>query len=305
MILTYVFLKRIQYENENGDSNTDLCNWFKDIIAKLWNEGNKRVNEELLCLSRGSMKSVLTYEGYVANGFRFHTRKRQRKRKTQNSGVMVKGDADSGQRDFYGLLEKVIVLEYDSLKDRTSPRVVMFKCKWFDVYDDRRGIQRDNFGSTLVNVSRRLKTNEPFALVSQIEQVFYVPTHNEAQWRIVIKTKPRNYFDFPNDEDDNDDESLWEQVEVQEVDALNENDQIDDDANYPLRDDVEPNFVDIDTLEPNEVDADVDEEFYEESSGYEEQEFSDSELSICSLNRELENVDFNSDSDSDSSTSGL
>ena len=85
----------------------------------------------------------------------------------------------------------------------------MFKCKWFDVYDDWKGIQKDKFGATLVNISRKLKTNEPFALVSQIEQVFYVPTHNEPQWRIVIKTKPRNYFDFPNDEDDNDDKSSW------------------------------------------------------------------------------------------------
>ena len=74
------------------------------------------VNEEFLCLARGPLKCVMAYEGYVTNGFRFHTKKRQRKRKTQNSGVMVKGDADSGQRDFYGLLEKVIVLEYDSLK---------------------------------------------------------------------------------------------------------------------------------------------------------------------------------------------
>ncbi|CAO2834629.1 unnamed protein product [Amaranthus hypochondriacus] len=101
------------------------------------------VNEELLRLARGSLKSVMAYEGYVANGFRFHTKKRQRKRTTQNSGVMVKGDAESGQRDFYGLLEKVLVLEYDSLKDKTSPRVVMLKCKWFDVYDDRKGIQKD------------------------------------------------------------------------------------------------------------------------------------------------------------------
>ena len=49
-------------------------------------------------------------------------------------------------KDFYGLLEKVIVLEYDSLKDRTSPRVVMFKSKWFDVYNDRRGSKRISLG---------------------------------------------------------------------------------------------------------------------------------------------------------------
>ncbi|CAO2816106.1 unnamed protein product [Amaranthus hypochondriacus] len=210
---------------------------------------------------------------------------------------MVKGDPESGQRDFYGLLEKALVLEYDSLKDRTSPRVVMFKCKWFDVYDDRKGIQKDKFGATLVNISRKLKTNEPFALVSQIEQVFYVPTHNEPQWRIVIKTKPRNYFDFPNDEYDNDDESLWDQVEIEEVNAVHEGEHIDDD-NYPDRNDMAPTYVDIEPMEFNDVNVDVDEDIDDESSGNDEEEFSDRESSICALDRELENVNLSSDSDS-------
>ena len=44
--------------------------------------------------------------------------------------------------------------------------------------------------------------------------------------------------------DNNDDESLWEQVEVQEINALNENDQIDDDDddNYLVSNDVRAKF---------------------------------------------------------------
>ncbi|KAL2901388.1 DNA-directed RNA polymerase subunit beta, partial [Bienertia sinuspersici] len=171
-------------------------------ITHLWNEGDEQISEELLCLAKGPLKGVITYEGYVTNGFRFHIKRRQRKRRTQNSGVMVKGDKESGEKKFYGILEKVVVLEYDTLKDRTSPRVVLFK-----------GIKGDKFGNTLINVTRKLKTNEPFALASQIMQIFYVPTHNKPQWRIVIETKPRNYFDFPNDEksdDYDDDTSLWD-----------------------------------------------------------------------------------------------
>lgn len=129
------------------------------------------------------MKGVVTYEGYTLNGFRFHTKKRQRKRKTQNSFVMVKGDEESGENDIFGILEKVIILEYDTLKDRTSPRVDLFFCKWFDVFDEKRGLVKDKFGSTLVNITRTLKTNEPFALASQIHQVLYLPTHNEPLWK--------------------------------------------------------------------------------------------------------------------------
>ena len=49
-------------------------------------------------LGKRTNEKCVDIEGYVGDGFRFHTKKRQRKRKTQNSGVIVKGDADSGQR---------------------------------------------------------------------------------------------------------------------------------------------------------------------------------------------------------------
>lgn len=77
------------------------------------------------------------------------------------------------------VLEKVLMLEHDSLKDRTSRRVVLFRCKWYDVFDDKRWLKNDKFGETHVNVTRNLKTNEPFAIASQTVQVFYVPTHYE------------------------------------------------------------------------------------------------------------------------------
>ena len=139
------------------------------------------MTKELVCLARGPMKGVCSYEGYVINGFRFHTKKCQRKRKTQNSGVVVEGETERGEKDFYGVLKEIIVLEYDALKDRTSPRVVLFKCNWFDVYTEGRGLKKDKFGATLVNVTRRLQTNEPFALANQSRQVFYVVVHNEPQ----------------------------------------------------------------------------------------------------------------------------
>jgi len=72
----------------------------------------------------------------------------------------------------------VIVLEYDPLKNLTSPKIMLFKCKWFDVYNEGRGIRRNKFGETLVCAMFRLQTNEPFAFDDQIHQVFYVATDN-------------------------------------------------------------------------------------------------------------------------------
>uniref|UniRef100_A0A803N4S0 DUF4216 domain-containing protein n=1 Tax=Chenopodium quinoa TaxID=63459 RepID=A0A803N4S0_CHEQI len=196
------------------------------------------------------MKSIVTFDGYVINGFRLHTKKQQRHRKTQNSGVIVKGDAESGGKDFYGNLEEVIVLEYDALENRTSPKVVLFKCKWFDVFSEGRGIKKDKFGSILVNVSRTLQTNEPFALASQIEQVFYVSSHDERHWKFVIKANPRNFFDFPNDEDTEQDVSLWNIVEERATN-LEEFAALSDEEINMVRDDFEPELVDAEQQQQN------------------------------------------------------
>ena len=107
------------------------------------------------------------------------------------------------------------MLEYDALKNHTSPKVVLFKCRWFDVYNEGRGIKRDNLGGTLINVTRNLQTNEAFALACQIHQGFYIPAHNDPQWKWVITRNPHYYFDFPNANDvDGCNELMWENMEV-------------------------------------------------------------------------------------------
>lgn len=245
------------------------------------------------------MKSVVSYEGYVINGFIFHTKRRQRKRKTQNSGVIVKGDVESGEKDFYGVLDEVIILEYGALKNRTSPRIVLFKCKWFDVYNEGRGIRKDKFGAVLVNVTRRLKTNESYALALQIEQVFYVSVHNQPQWRFVIKANPRNYFDFPNDEDIEVNESLWNYVAVESVNIGDEVIREDVEGEIPLvRNDVEENLVDASEIIQEDGFINDDEEEEDEDED-EDDEFSDTCPSLPELDENLEDED-ESDSSSDS-----
>ena len=55
---------------------------------------------------------------------------------------------------------------------------------------------------TSVNVKRFLKTNESYVLVSQVDQVYYVRDHMHQDWRVVIKTNPRNFYDIPFDDED-------------------------------------------------------------------------------------------------------
>lgn len=193
--------------------------------------------------------------------------------------MVVKGDEESGQIDFFGVLKEVLELDYDVPNGGyKEPMVVLFRCVWFDVYKEGRGIKRNKFGTISVNTKRFLGTNEPFALASQVGQVYYVRVHNEPDWRFVIKTIPRNFFNFPIIEDHgNDDErDNVENVELDiEMPIIHGDDGVDD-VILP-RNDVPPIIVSANdiVLEEDEIsneEEEVDSEEYEESGQDEEEE---------------------------------
>ena len=68
---------------------------------------------------------------------------REAGRLTQNSGIV--NIAEDGV-NYYGRLSDIIKLSYIEYK------VVLFKCYWYDVHH-RVGLQKDDFGFTLVNFS--------------------------------------------------------------------------------------------------------------------------------------------------------
>ena len=74
-----------------------------------------------------------------------------------------------GNRDYYGVLIDIIELRYMG-----GNKIVMFKCEWWDVNTPGKGIMVDEYGRTHVNVTCKLKSNEPFVLACQVEQVFYI-----------------------------------------------------------------------------------------------------------------------------------
>ncbi|GMI85818.1 hypothetical protein HRI_002251100 [Hibiscus trionum] len=49
----------------------------------------------------------------------------------------------------------------------------------------------------MVNVTRKLRTQEPYVLASQAEQVYYVKDIKDSNWQVVVKTKPRDLYDLP------------------------------------------------------------------------------------------------------------
>ncbi|CAH9116789.1 unnamed protein product, partial [Cuscuta europaea] len=155
----------------------------------MYEEGS--VHEDLYYLVCGPLRTVRCYSGYIVNGFRFHTLDRQENRKTQNSGVMVRGD-DHSDKEYYGVLRDIYELQYPN-----GNHLFAFKCDWYDVQHQGKGYRVDEYGLISVCTDLALATHEPFVLESQVEQVFYVPDPRNKKWLYVIKTEPRDLYNMP------------------------------------------------------------------------------------------------------------
>ncbi|KAH0655355.1 hypothetical protein KY285_030237 [Solanum tuberosum] len=117
--------------------NQQFIEWFKDRVAQLHKGDASLIMEDLLSLSRGPTR------------YSTHSN-------------------DSENLDYYGVLTDVIELQF--VMDR---RVMLFRCNWFDVYDEIKGVKKDEYDFVSVNPDIFLKTNEPFVLADQASQVFY------------------------------------------------------------------------------------------------------------------------------------
>ena len=137
--------------------------------------GGVQLSHQIKTLTLGPQNMATKFTGYIINGVRYHTRDREKKRTTQNSGVMLRATTESyasardqhpisGEVTFYGVLTNIIELCYS--KDL---KFILFECDWVD---NRRGlIEKDSFGFTLVNFTYLLYngkqlSDEPFILVT-------------------------------------------------------------------------------------------------------------------------------------------
>ncbi|KAK9045784.1 hypothetical protein V6N11_051692 [Hibiscus sabdariffa] len=163
--------------------------WFRNYVA---NQDSKEISDELLSLAYGPDKRAQKYTGCIVNGVRFHTKARDEHLTSQNSGVMVEGNHEEDQINFYGILTDIIQLNY--IKDY---KVVLFKCKWFDLGNKRRRIYKD--GNLLsINISKCWYDSDPFILSVQAKQVFYLDdTKLGKDWRVVQKFHHRHLYDVP------------------------------------------------------------------------------------------------------------
>lgn len=226
------------------------------------------MTDEVKWLSQGPNEVARRFSGYIINGFRFHTKNRERNKKGQNSGVVISAKTSSfasardknpivGDVTYYGALKDIIEVDYYG-----HFKVVLFKCDWVDVTSRGKGI-KDDYGFTLVNFNRLLSTgqnmsDEPFIFASQAEQVFYVEDPVDKGWHVVIKTKPRDLYEM-SDEIHPDDLEAYHESELYDGERM-ENDFIvtDEKLNWDRVDvdgiTIEANIFDTQEMEPNQED---------------------------------------------------
>ncbi|XP_042958983.1 uncharacterized protein LOC122294369 isoform X3 [Carya illinoinensis] len=164
--------------------------WFK--IQELRLENPNDVSDDIYALACGPDPWVQSFSACIMNGTRFHTVSRGQHRRTQNSGVVVKGEHQSKAVDFYGVLHDILQLQYMGWH-----HVYWFKYEWFDVGDAKRGIHVGDH-VTSVNTSRKWYKGKPLALVCQATQVFYLQDNSKhGNWAVVQRVTSRNMYNVP------------------------------------------------------------------------------------------------------------
>nr|XP_025670299.1 uncharacterized protein LOC112770094 [Arachis hypogaea] len=176
--------------------------WFKARAMR------QNVPDWIKELSRGPNKIAKRYSGYFINGYRFHTRQREARRKTQNSGVTLVALTTSfasakdpnpirAKVSYYGRINDIIELDYFG-----NFKVVLFRCDWYET-------QEDGYGSSYVQFNKKCYQEEPFVLACQVHQCFYVQDPFDQNKHYVMKSIPRDLFSI-GDEADVDPQAIYE-----------------------------------------------------------------------------------------------
>ena len=137
-------------------------------MQQLTDDSDRTMN--LKNLGGGPTIYAKKYNSYRINGYKFNTEKHDESLTTQNSSVLILGNNEAETINYYRVLKEIIEVAFFS-----GRRVVLFKCKWFDVNDKDRGIKVDKYGYVSININKTLQTqmHEPFIMASQSQQVFY------------------------------------------------------------------------------------------------------------------------------------
>jgi hypothetical protein len=104
-------------------------------------------------------------------------------------------DAEGHESKYYEIIKNII--EYNFIRNKNL-KTLFFDCDWFD---PNQGTQENKFGMVEVKHVHRLRGCDPFVLVHQVEQVYYMsyPCKKLSVWWVVYRVNPRARLHTPDD----------------------------------------------------------------------------------------------------------
>ena len=97
---------------------------------------------------------MYSYSGFNVNRVRYHAHSCDKNLKTQNSGVIARGQHGRVDIHFYDVLSSVVELNYIS-----KNRVILFKCYFFSTDFNKKRIQKD-YHLTSINTGKMWYKND-------------------------------------------------------------------------------------------------------------------------------------------------
>jgi hypothetical protein len=216
------------------------------------------VSNELKELSRGPNVVARRFSGFFVNGYRFHTKQCDGRRKTQNSGVtlvsMTQSFASTKDKNpitkpltYYGSIIEIIELD-------CCGKFVLFRCDWYEVESDKK------YGMTCVQFNKRCYKDDPFVLASQVRQCFYIQDPFDENRNYVTETIPRDFFNMKECPDSNAQEPYQSEPLNHAVNLAI----VDENCEVELsRDDLPPTITEKSLLVPNDKESDSDDSLWD------------------------------------------
>jgi hypothetical protein len=135
-------------------------------------------------LASSPSTQITTWQGYDINGYRFHTKEKDKKSATQNSGVRYEGiDESTGKsRKYYGVIQDIWELEYSD-----KLQITAFRCQWVKL----TGVFVDECGLTTVELQSVGYKDDQWVLASKVAQLAYYVMPEDNRKYVVMSGKQR------------------------------------------------------------------------------------------------------------------
>ena len=159
------------------------------------------MDAKLRQVANGFDYKVRSFDKYDINGYHFRTYGKELSmadRKSTNCCVSAIGEGDT---KYYGRVEAIYELLFYGAN---PPKVVVFKCYWFQPKETRR--THEHIGLVEIKQSTHLDVPGVYITSQQAIQVFYLPWACQSDinlngWDVVYEVPPRVRPPPPNEED--------------------------------------------------------------------------------------------------------